>query len=120
LHQAGINNGKQSNLAAQPEFNRRESPTQTPADAIAQAISMEIWGQPAQGSNLPSVKAYRESHLPLARHGPRGVLFATDIAPTLGTGTPFEARWYGGSAGVLDKPNGFVAIPIISFVNLQP
>ncbi len=26
------------------EFNRRESPTQTRADAIKQGVSMEIWG----------------------------------------------------------------------------
>jgi hypothetical protein len=42
-------------------FHRLESPTQTTAVASQQVASGEIWGAPARGSNIPSVKAYRNS-----------------------------------------------------------
>jgi len=106
------------NAAAIFEFNRRESPTQSAADAILQGHSMEIWGGPARGSSIPSVKAYRESKHALA--GNRGVMFDTMVRPTSGSGTPFEARWYDGTIGVMQRPQGFVAISITGFRNLQP
>jgi hypothetical protein len=81
---------------------------------------MEIWGRPAQFSVLPSVKAYREAKSPRANHGKRGVLFDTSVPPTAGSGSPFEARWYDGAPGVIQKPGGFVAIPLTAFLNLQP
>jgi hypothetical protein len=102
------------------EFNRRESPTQTRADAIKQGVSMEIWGLPAQYSIIASVKAYRELKCPLASFGPRGIMFDTNVAPTPGCGSPFEARWNDGSPGVVRRPGGYVAIPISKFLNLQP
>jgi hypothetical protein len=102
------------------EYNRRESPTQPPADAVQQKLSMEIWGKPAQGSSIPSVKAYRENILPLAQHGPRGIRFTTDTAPTPGSGKPFEARWYEGTQGVDKKASGVVAIKVLSLLNFQP
>jgi hypothetical protein len=77
-------------------FHRIESPTQTTADANAQQASYEIMGKPARGSSLPSVKAYRGS---LAT-STRGIEFDTSVAPTPGSGTPHEARWYQGTAGV--------------------
>jgi len=77
---------------------------------------MELWGQPARQSATPSVKAYR-GNLPASD---RGIEFATGVAPTPGSGTPYEARWYDGTPGVLSKPNGFVAIPLCCFKNRQP
>jgi hypothetical protein len=102
------------------EFNRQESPTQTPADAVLQQASREIWGRPAQFSNIPAVKAYREAKLSFASRGGRGVLFNTAVAPTRGSGSPFEARWYQGTPGVMQKPNSCVAIRVTDFLNLQP
>jgi hypothetical protein len=107
-------------LPALHEFNRVESPTQTSADAVRQQNSMEIWGLPAQGSIFPCVQAWREAKRPLSRFGPRGIMFDTSVAPTRGTGTPFEARWYDGTPGVIRKHGSFVAIAITTFLNLQP
>ena len=78
---------------------------------------MEIWGRPARGSALPSVKAYRNA-LPAAP--PRGVEFCSTVAPTPGTGTPFEARWYLGTSGVVVRGgSGFAAIPLSYIKNTQ-
>ena len=71
-------------------FHRLESPSQTSADAVQQVLSGEIWGKEARGSNIPSVKAYR-NHIPA---GSRGIEFTTPVAPQRGSGTPYEARWY--------------------------
>jgi hypothetical protein len=71
-------------------FHRRESPTQSTATAKLQAASGEVWGQPARGSLIPSVKAYR-GPLPA---GQRGIEFYTQIAPDPASSTPFEVRWY--------------------------
>jgi hypothetical protein len=102
-------------------YNRRESPTQTSADAVQQQTCMEIWGRQARGGSIPCVKAYRETMptVSLANWGGRGVLFNT-IVPAYGKGDPFEARWYDGYQGVIQKGNGFVAIPVSHFLNLQP
>ncbi len=102
------------------EFNRRESPTQTVADARLQALSGEIWGLPGRQSDIASVKAYREATARLADHGQRGVMFSTAVLPTPGGGSLYEARWYEGSPGVVHKSGAFVAIPINGFLNLQP
>ncbi len=100
-------------------YNRRESPSQTRADAVRQQNSMEIWGQAARGSGLPSVKAYREATAPLAGNGGRGVLFNTNV-PLAARGDPYQARWYDGDPGVMQKPNGFVAISVTQLLNRQP
>jgi hypothetical protein len=71
-------------------FHRLESPTQTSADALKQVASSEVWGAAARWSNIPSVKAYRNS-LPT---GQRGIEFSTIVLPQKGSGTPYEARWY--------------------------
>ena len=72
-------------------YHRLESPnTQTGAVAQQQRASGEIWGKAANTSTIPTVKAYR-GPLPLNK---RGVEFETDILPTKGTGTPYEADWY--------------------------
>jgi hypothetical protein len=104
-------------------FHRLESPTQTVADAKLQQSSNEIWGKPPANtaqSNLPCVKAYR-NNLP---SGQRGVDFDTPVGPTPGGGSPLDARWYDGTAGVLRRtdPAGtvFAAIPVSRFVNGQP
>jgi hypothetical protein len=97
-----------------PFYHRVESPTQTRNDAQLQVSSMEVWGKPARGSNIPSVKAYR-GVLPARR----GIEFCTPIAPTSGTGTPYEARWHPGTPGVLARPNGHAGIPITYIKNTQ-
>jgi hypothetical protein len=102
------------------EFNRCETPTQTPADALAQQTAMEIWGRIPYGGSVPTVQAYRENHRPLAINGPRGILFNSVPRPTPGTGTPFEARWRLGSPGVSARLGGFAAISLSRFLNLQP
>ena len=99
-------------------FHRLESPTQTNVDAATQVASMQIWGAAARGSGLPSVKAYRNT-LPQRR----GIEFSTPVAPTLGRGTPYEARWYIGTAGVLSiaaRSGGpYAAIQISYIKNAQ-
>jgi hypothetical protein len=102
--------------AFRPLYHRKESPTQTPADAMLQVSSMEIWGRPARGSHIPSVKAYR-GILPSSG---RGVEFTTLVSPTPGSGTPFEARWYENTRGVMRKHSDFVAIPASTVINRQP
>jgi len=68
-------------------FHRRESPTQTPQDAVLQVQSGEVWGKEARWSSLLSVKAY------VGLLSGRGIQFTTDIAPHPNQ-SPFEARWY--------------------------
>lgn len=101
-------------------FHRLESPTQTRADALVQVASGEVWGRPARGSNIPSVKAYRNA-LP---QGQRGIEFSTAVSPHKGSGTPYEARWYyPHTAGVLyrvdAKGQDYAAIPA-HVTNFQP
>jgi hypothetical protein len=103
-------------LAQGSSYHRDESPTQTKADALQQQASMEVWGRPARGSSIPSVKAYR-NQLPPAD---RGIDFDTLVPPTPGSGTPFEARWYENSPGVIRKQADFVAIPVTALTNKQP
>jgi len=100
-----------------PFYNRCESPTQTLSDAAQQVASMEVWGRAARGSGLPSVKAWRNHSRPPS---PRGIEFCSGVAPTPGKGTPFEARWYEGTPGVLNRQNGiYAAIPITYIKNTQ-
>jgi hypothetical protein len=101
-------------------FHRLESPTQTRSDAVKQVASGEIWGRPARGSNIPSVKAYRNA-LPA---GQRGVEFTTTVLPQRGSGTPYEARWYyPDTPGVLRRQDAnqedYAAIPA-QVINMQP
>lgn len=77
-------------MASEAVYHRLESTTQTAADAANQVASNQIWGKAASTSIYPTVKAYR-GPLPV---GKRGIEFATAIAPTKGTGTPYEANWY--------------------------
>lgn len=98
---------------ATPLYNRRETPTQTRADAQKQVTSMEVWGAPARGSNLPSVKAYRTAMVP---PHPRGIEFCWPVNPTPGTGTPFEARWYLGSPGVVSRQGSTFAAIAVSYI----
>lgn len=105
-------------------FHRLENQTtQTPAIARLQGSSNEIWGKAASNtaqSNLPSVKAYRNS-LPT---GQRGVEFETPVQPTSGRGSLYEIRWYDGTSGVLQRVDAagtdHAAIPLSSFINGQP
>jgi hypothetical protein len=100
-------------------FHRVENTTtQTKEIAKMQEQSLEIWGRPAMGSGLPSVKAY-PGNLP----NRRGVEFTTDIEPKP-DGAPNEARWYWEwTSGVqLRQRNGedFACISVTSFRNAQP
>lgn len=100
-------------------FHRLESPTQTAADAVVQVASGEVWGAAARGSSIPSVKAYR-NQIPT---GARGIEFTSNIAPAVGSGSPFEARWYyPHTPGVLYRnKNGFDYAAINAAIrNLQP
>jgi hypothetical protein len=104
--------------AGAPLFHRRESPTQTRADAAKQVTSMEVWGRAARGSPTPSVKAYRNALPPAPA---RGIEFCSGVSPTPGTGTPYEARWRMGSPGMVVPPGGiaFAAIPVSYIKNTQ-
>jgi hypothetical protein len=94
-------------LASVPLYHRLEnSRTQTTQDAKAQESSGEIWGHPARWSSIPCVKAYRNG-LPT---GSRGLEFTTDVAPTPGSGSPFEAFWYQGTPGVTVNKLGLAVI----------
>lgn len=65
---------------------------------------------------MPSVKAYRNALPPR-----RGIEFCSNVSPTPGKGTPYEARWYLGSAGVMARQSTstFAAIPIYYIKNTQ-
>ena len=103
----------------EPRYHRLESQTQRPDVAKRQEASGEVWGRPARGSSIPSVKAYRNA-LPSGR---RGIEFTTPISPTPGSGSPYEARWYyGHTPGVtMTRKDGedFAVIPA-SVINMQP
>jgi hypothetical protein len=98
---------------AVPLYNRCETSTQTRADAQKQVTSMEVWGAPARGSNIPSVKAYRSAMVPPR---PRGIEFCSPVSPTPGRGTPFEARWYLGTPGVSSRQGSTFAAITISYI----
>jgi hypothetical protein len=91
-------------------YHRLESPTQTRVDAQIQTASQELWGRPSSASTLPAAKAYRNS-LP---NPARGIEFDTQTAPTKGSGTPFEARWYVGTNGVRQVNSGGIDYAVIS------
>jgi hypothetical protein len=76
-------------------YHRLESPTQTAIDAREQAASMEIWGYPPFGSDIPKVKAY-EGPLP---DGKRGIEFLTSIPPDSGAPRG-QAYWFREKPGV--------------------
>lgn len=61
--------------------HRLESPTQTPDEATRQVSSGDLWGRAPLGSFVPKVKAYR-GPLP---EGARGIGFATDVPPDVGS-----------------------------------
>jgi hypothetical protein len=98
-------------------FYRLESPTQTPETAALQESSGEIWGHSAQGSDIPSVKAYN-GPLP---EGARGIEFTTDTPPTpTGMIKPGQiAQWYSGSPGVEDIDSNTVRIRCTVTLNTQ-
>jgi hypothetical protein len=99
-------------------FHRVQSPTQTKEVAKRQEKTREIWGQPARGSSLPSVKAY-----PGILSQERGVEFTTDIEPNPGS-APNEARWYWNwNPGVElreEKGKEYACITVKTFKNMQP
>lgn len=70
-------------------FHRRESPTQTVADAALQVATREIWGRCPRGGMCPTVQAYPG---PIIAND-RGIQFETPILPH-SNGSPIEVRWY--------------------------
>jgi len=110
--------GAVSEVPIEP-FHRVENPT-TQTDQIAklQESSREIWGQPARGSDQPSVKAY-----PGPLVSGRGVQFTTEIVPQP-FGAPNEARWYWNWTPNVElrQKDGkdFACIGVTSFINCQP
>jgi len=95
-------------------FHRLESPTQTASDAAGQQNSRMVMGKAASHRGIPSVKAYR-GRLP---DNARGVEFWTNVAPTTGSGSPLEARWYVGTDGV-STVGEFASIPATTVRNYQ-
>lgn len=83
-------------------FHRRESPTQTPSDAIEQCRVSEIWGRVPRGGNWPTVQAYAG-----LLNQERGINFTTDTSPAangvLDRNSPFELRWYLGVTPGVEK-----------------
>ncbi|MBV1797148.1 hypothetical protein [Siccirubricoccus sp. G192] len=91
-------------------YHRVETPTQTAATARKQALSGEVWGRPARGSGIPSVKAYFGPLVP----GQRGIEFTTPVPHDPNYSYPFEARWYyGHTPGVQLNNYGFAFIPAV-------
>ena len=99
-------------------FHRPETPTQTPAVALKQVASGEIWGRtPKNGGLGPTVQAYPGM---LAKE--RGIEFTTEIVPHPNS-SPLEARWYLRlTAGVQRRCEGGEEFACITAVvkNLQP
>jgi hypothetical protein len=69
-------------------FFRLESPTQTPAIAVLQVRSGEIWGKTPRYGFEPVVQAYAGSLT-----GRRGIEFTTQIKPHPNS-APHHAYWY--------------------------
>ena len=44
----------------------------------------------------------------------RGIEFETQVTPTKGSGTPYEARWYVGTSGVRQIRSGGIDYAVIS------
>jgi hypothetical protein len=91
-------------------YHRLESPTQTRVDAQLQTASGELWGRPSNTSTIPAAKAYRN----VLPNPARGIEFETQVVPTKGSGTPYEARWYVGTSGVRHIRAGGMDYAVIS------
>jgi hypothetical protein len=100
-------------LAAPAVYYRAESPTQTPADAIRQEQSGELWGGAARFSDIPKVKAY-VGPMP---DGQRGVEFTTTVQPDSSC-PPGQVYWSGPRVGV-DVSHGCAKIKINVVRNTQ-
>ncbi|MGH7719612.1 MAG: RHS repeat-associated core domain-containing protein, partial [Gemmatimonadaceae bacterium] len=98
---------------AATRYHRRESPTQTPADARRIQESGELWGRANRGSDNPSVDAY-VGPLP---QGTRGIEFTTTVPPDKGT-PPWRARWTGPRPGVRVEGE-YAKIPVCVTKNTQ-
>lgn len=99
-------------------YSRRETKTQTSADAVLQCATMEVWGKIAQNGATPVVQAYK-TELPKEW---RGIEFSTNVAPESNTG-PLHARWYLGKPGVqrrIKNNDVYACISITNIKNLQP
>jgi hypothetical protein len=96
-------------------YHRKESATQTPDVAAQQEASGELWGFPAQYSDIPKVKAFGGS-LP---EGVRGIEFTTEVEPDRG-GHPRQPTWSGERDGVVAVPGEeAVKIRIVVTKNTQ-
>jgi hypothetical protein len=93
-------------------YHRRESPTQTPEDALKQVESLELWGHESRYGG-PSVRAY-VGPLPL---GVRGIEFRTDCPPDHGS-PPSKASWTPSRPGVRLE-HGIAKLRVLEIVNRQ-
>jgi hypothetical protein len=99
-------------------FHRRQSPTQTPADAALIIESGELHGlgprQSGGGRGIPQVQAY-DGPLP---PGVSGIEFKTPVAPTPGT-PPGQVRWVKDEPGIEPVDIDRVKIPVTVTKNTQ-
>jgi hypothetical protein len=100
-------------------YHRQETNLQTPAVALLQVASREVWGRtPRLGGSEPTVQAYRG---PIGANV-RGIEFTTEVIPYPDY-SPIEARWYPSfTAGVeLRDVNGVdYAVISATIKNCQP
>jgi hypothetical protein len=108
-------------MRSQPIYHRKESNSQTAADAQKQIASQEIWGGPARNfrlSDIPTVKAFTQE-LPLnfdKTAKERGLEFTTDVVPDP-SGHPRFVFWSGDRPGVRTE-DGYAKIKVeILFCN---
>ena len=99
--------------SSEQKYHRRESPTQTVADAALQQATSEVWGRAAFGSTIPKVKAYT-GPLP---EGQRGIEFTTDV-PTDDGCAPSRAEWSGPRPGVVLQGD-YAKIKVVITKNTQ-
>ena len=87
-------------------FCRWESPSQTPADALLQVTSGEIWGSVPFNGLEPTVEAYPGTLAKTQAPNLRGIEFTTPIAP-FPNSSPLHAKWYLSlTPGVLHRQKG--------------
>jgi len=96
-----------------PVYHRRESPTQTPADAKEIERSGELWGRARRGSEIRQVQAWRGPLPP----GQRGIEFVTEV-PEDPNDHPDWARWSEMNPGV-GVEGDFAKIPVTVLRNTQ-
>jgi hypothetical protein len=109
-----LNQDANDKKSPQPRsYYRLESPTQTSDDARNQEKSLEIWGKPARGSDIPKVKAY----VGILPPDKRGIEFTTDVEPDSHT-PKGSAYWSGPRLGVIIQED-IAIIRVLTVINCQ-